>query len=161
MQRAARVLYDHDVPDADVLEASLASLQQHRDAILSYRSFVQMDDFHSHNIIVDSSQVRGFIDLEMTRYGNEVLLLAAAVVLTLDKPALWASLRKGHEDHCGRPIDPQTMTLARVAAPFSQWIRFMWYWTTDPKFLEEGEATRGWPIRDIKARILKLQKPES
>jgi hypothetical protein len=160
MQRAARVLRDEDVPDADILRASLASLQQHRDEILSYRSFIQMDDFHSHNIIVDGSNLRGFIDLEMTRYGNEVLLLAAAVVMTLDRPALWVSLRRGYEDCRGRPIDPQTMSLATIAAPFSQWIRFIWYWTTDPKFLEEGLATRGWPIRDIKARFLKLQKPE-
>lgn len=160
MERATRILHDNDVPDADVLDESLTSLRQNRNAIVSYRSFVQMDDFHSHNIIVDDTQLRGFVDLEMTRYGNEVLLLAAALVMTLDKPGLWASLRRGYEDSRGRPIDSRTMSLATIAGPFSQWIRFVWYWTTDPEFLEEGQTTRGWPIRDIKARVRKLQESE-
>ena len=159
-ERCARVFVKHDVPETEVLDASLASLRQNRDAILSQRSFVQIDDFHSHNIIVDGPQLRGFIDLEMTRYGNEVLLLAAAMVMTMDKPTLWSSLRRGYEGYCGKPIDSQTISLAKIAAPFSQWIRFMWYWTTDPQFLEAGERTRQWPIRDIKAIVQRLQKME-
>jgi hypothetical protein len=88
MERAAKILAEHNVPDAEVLKTSLSSLQQNRDAILSYPSFVQMDDFHPHNIIMDGPQLRGFIDFEMTRYGNEVLLLASAMVMTKLKPSL-------------------------------------------------------------------------
>jgi len=160
IERAAKVFGEHSVPGAGVLEASLESLRRNRDAILSGRSFVQIDDFHSHNIIVDGPELRGFIDLEMTRYGNEILLLSAAMVMTMDKPSLWSSLRRGYEGYSGKPIDSRTIVLAKVAAPFSQWIRFMWYWTTDPQFLEAGERTREWPIRDIKAIARKLQKTE-
>ena len=109
---------------------------------------------------MNGPQLKGFIDLEMTRYGNEILLLAAAMVMTMDEPTLWSSLRRGYEDYCGKPIRPKMITLAKIAAPFSQWIRFMWYWTTDPQHLEEGETTRGWPIRDIKAIVQKLQTME-
>ncbi len=154
---ATKILAEQDVPKADVLKESLALLQQNRDGILSYPNFIQMDDFHSHNIIVDGSELRGFIDLEMTRYGNEVLLLAAAVGMTLEKPLLWAALRRGYEDYRGKPIDSQTMFLAKVVVPYGQWIRFMWYWTADPKTLEEGETTRTWPIRDITGIVQKLQ----
>jgi hypothetical protein len=157
-QCADKILAEHDVPNANVLKTSLTALIQNRDAILSYQSFVQIDDFHSHNIIVEGSQLRGFIDLEMTRYGNEVLLLAAAVGMTINNLSLWTALRRGYEDFRKKPIDSQTMSLARIAVPFSQWIRFMWYWTADPKSLEEGETTRGWPIRDIVAAFQKLQK---
>jgi hypothetical protein len=153
---AAKVLAEEDVPKAEILKKSLSLLQQNRDAILSYPRFLQMDDFHSHNIIVDGPELRGFIDLEMTRYGNEVLLLAAGMVMTMEKPSRWGALRRGYEDYRGKRIDSQTMFLARIAAPFSQWIRFMWYWTADPKSLEEGETTRTWPIRDIIGVFQKL-----
>lgn len=157
IERSAQVFVEHDVPDAEILKKSLTSLQQNRNAILSPRSFVQIDDFHSHNIIVNGPELRGFIDLEMTRYGNEVLLLAAAIVMTMDKPVLWSSLCRGYENYYGRSVDSKIISLAKIAAAFTRWIRFVWYWTTDPKFLEAGEATRGWPIRDIKEMIQKLQ----
>lgn len=154
---ALKVLAKQDVPHKDVLDASLSALRHNRNAILAHPAFLQIDDFHSHNIIVDGSRLKGFIDIEMTRFGNEVLLLAAAMVMTAGKPMLWSSLRRGYEDYCQTSMAPQTITLAQIAAPFSQWIRFMWYWTTDPKYLEAGEKTRGWPIRSINETVEKLQ----
>ena len=154
---ASKVLAEQDVPHKGILDASLSALRHNRDAILAYPSFLQIDDFHSHNIIVDGSQLRGFIDLEMTRLGNEVLLLAAAMVMTADKPMLWSSLCRGYQKNCQMPMDTQIIVLAQIAAPFSQWIRFMWYWTTDPNYLEAGEKTREWPIRSIRETVEKLR----
>jgi len=136
-----------------MLGTSLAALRDYRDDILAYPSFVQMDDFHTCNIMADGPELTGFIDLEMTRSGNEALLLAAALAMTTHgRPERWAWIRRGYEDRRGEPIDRDLLSLACIAAPFSQWIRFMWYWTTeDVSALEPG--ARGWPIRDIKATI--------
>jgi Ser/Thr protein kinase RdoA (MazF antagonist) len=118
-----------------------------------------MDDFHTCNIMADGSELMGFIDLEMARYGNEVLLLAAAIAMTKDgRPERWGWIRRGYEDSRGEPIDGDLLTLARIAAPFSQWTRFMWYWTGNPQEFEEG--ARGWPIRDIKAIAERVQETE-
>ena len=154
--RAASILANHAVPDQAVLQASLDRLQQHRDAILACPSFIQMDDFHKNNIMVDGAEVTGFIDLEMTRYGNEVLVLAAALAAFAGTPDRWQWFRQGYEERRGAPISRDLFNLVCAAAPFTQWIRFMWYWTTPPELLEEGEITRTWPIRDIKAVVQKL-----
>ena len=147
--RAAEVLAEHEVPHRTVLEASLLELRKERDALLAYQTFIQMDDIHTNNVMVDGHELTGFIDLEMTRYGNEVFLLAAALAMTLTgRPEGWAWIRQGYEDVRG-PMDGRLLSLIRVAAPFSQWCRFMWYWTGDPREFEEG--ARGWPVRDIKA----------
>ncbi len=149
-ERAAKILAEQDVPHSTVLQRSLAALGENRDAILAYPTFLQMDDFHTCNMMADGEELTGFIDLEMTRWGNEVLLLAAALAMAAHRgPGQWGWIRRGYEDRRGRPIDRDLLSLAAIAAPLSQWTRFMWYWTTDPKELEEG--ARGWPIRDIKA----------
>jgi len=87
-ERSAKVLAEKDVPYKNILNTSLSVLQKNRDAILAYPTFIQMDDFHTGNIIVDGDKLMGFIDLEMTRYGNEVFLLAAALAMTADEEQL-------------------------------------------------------------------------
>jgi hypothetical protein len=131
LARAARVLRDRDVPHKETLARSLAALTQHRDAILAYPSFVHMDDFHTNNIMADGPTITGFIDLEMTRRGNEVLLLGAALASMRRRPAAWRSFRRGYEAARGAAMDDAMLSLVRSAAPFSTWIRFTWYWSTD------------------------------
>ena len=126
LARAGRVLRDRAVPHSDVLARSLAALVQNRDAILSHRDFVHMDDFHTANIMADGTRVTGFIDLEMTRRGNEVLLLGAALCSMCERPALWGAFRRGYEHARGARLDAPTLALVKSAAPFSQWIRFTW-----------------------------------
>ena len=149
--RAAKVLAREEVPHEALLTDALRALRGARDAILAYPTFIQMDDVHTHNVIVDAPEVTGFIDLEMTRYGNEVLLLAAALPMALGGWSEgWTWLRRGYEEGRG-PMGGDLLALVRVAAPFSQWCRFMWYWTGDPGDFEEG--ARAWPVRDIKAIV--------
>jgi hypothetical protein len=150
-ERSAKVLAKEYVPERTILEKSLSALVDNRDAILSYPSFIQMDDFHTSNIMADGPELTGFIDLEMTRYGNEVLLLGAGLAMMRHgRPERWSWIREGYEGRRGRHIDSDLLSLACIAAPLSQWIRFMWYWTTeDVGALEPG--ARGWPVRDIKA----------
>jgi hypothetical protein len=155
-ERAGKILAEQDVPDRVLLRTSLAALRDNREAILAYPSFLQMDDFHTCNIMADGIELTGFIDLEMTRYGNEVLLLASALAMMMEgPPARWAWIRRGYEDRRGRPIDSDLLSLARIAAAFSQWIRFMWYWTGDPSEFERG--ARSSPVRDIKAAAETIQ----
>jgi hypothetical protein len=156
IERSARILTDHEVPEKVILKASLERLQQYRDAILAFPSFVQIDDIHKNNIMVCGSEVTGFIDLEMTRYGNEVLVLAAALAAFDGLTDRWHWFLLGYEEKHGSGMGRDLFNLVCVAAPFTQWLRFMWYWTTEAQFLEEGEKTRGWPIRDIKAIIQKI-----
>ena len=131
LARAARVLRDRDVPHKETLARPLAALVQNRDAILAYPSFIHMDDFHANNIMADGARITGFIDLEMTRYGNEVLLLGAALSSMRRRPECWLSFRRGYEEARNSPIDGTMLSLVRSAAPFSTWIRFTWYWSTD------------------------------
>ncbi len=157
VERSAKVLREQDVPHEAILHESLSALRRQRDAILAYPSFIQMDDFHAGNIVSDGAELVGFIDLEMTRSGNEVLLLAAALAMTMyERPERWTWIRRGYEEVRRESISDELLSLACVAAPFSQWIRFMWYWTGDPGQWEEG--ARGWPIRDVKAVVEGLRK---
>ena len=156
IESSTRIFTDHEVPDKAILKASLERLQQCRDAILAFPSFIQMDDFHKNNIMVCGSEVTGFIDLEMTRYGNEVLVLAAALAAFGGITDQWHWFRQGYEEKRGSGISRDLFNLVCVAAPFSQWLRLMWYWTTEAQFLEEGQKTREWPIRDIKSIVQKL-----
>ncbi len=148
--RAGEVLAGHDMPHRAVLAASLAALREHRDAILATPPFLQMDDLHTSNIIVDGATLSGFVDLEMTRAGNEVLLLGAALAMVAaGPPERWAWMRRGYEEQRGSPVTDDLYYLACVAAPFSQWIRFMWYWTGG----EFDEGARFWVARDIVAIV--------
>ncbi len=158
VERSADILKTQDVPENTLLKVSLTRLQQCRDAILAFPSFLQMDDFHKNNIMVNGSEVTGFIDLEMSRFGNEVSVLAAALAAFGEFTEPWNWFLRGYEDRRASPIDREIYDLMCVAAPFTQWIRFMWYWTTEPQFLEEGEKTRGWPIRDIRAIVQRVKE---
>lgn len=154
-ERAARVLAEQDVPDKDILDRSLSALRQNREAILAYPTFVQMDDFHTSNIMAEGPDLTGFIDLEMTRWGNEVLVLAAMLaMMQRGQPERWTWIRQGYEDKQDKPIDDDLLALARIAAPFSQWTRFMWYWGTDdlPRWVIE-ENLRAVTIGDIKGIV--------
>ncbi len=154
-ERAAKVLAERDVPHKTLLGKSLSALQENRDAILSYPSFFHMDDFHTSNMMADGPELQGFVDLEMTRHGNEVLFLGAALaMMSKGRPERWSWIRRGYEDQRDKPLDSQMLSLARMAAPFSQWTRFMWYWSTDdlPRWAVEQNA-RAWPVRDVKAIV--------
>jgi len=152
MVRAARILAERDVPEKSILGKSLSALRQSRKAILAYPTFIQMDDFHTSNIMAEGPDLTGFIDLEMTRWGNEVLVLAAMLaMMQRGRPERWNWIQQGYEDRQGKSIDDDLLALARIAAPFSQWTRFMWYWSTDnlPRWVIE-ENLRMAEVRDIK-----------
>ncbi len=129
--RSAKVLNDRNLPHKDILQRSLSALMENRDAILTFPSFVHMDDFHDNNIMTDGSNITGFIDLEMTRSGNEILLLGAALSSMYQDARRWPSFRRGYENARGETLDMNTISLIRIAAPFSTWIRFTWYCSTD------------------------------
>ena len=151
IESAVRVLADENIQDKVTLQQSLTALEKNRDAILAFPSFLQMDDIHTSNIIVHGSQLQGFIDLEMTRSGNEVLLLAAAIVMCGERRDHWSWLRSGYEETAGRPLNETTLRLATIAAPFSQWIRIMWYWTAHcDEFIYRLREN---PVRDIVATV--------
>ena len=137
------------------------TLQKNRDAILAHPTFIQMDDFHTGNIIVDGDKLMGFIDLEMTRYGNEVFLLAAALAMTADEEqrGQWNWIRQGYEYRRGKPIDSDLLYLAGISASFCQWTRFMWYWSTDdlPQWAIEANMRKS-VTTDIKIITETIQK---
>lgn len=149
--RAARVLRDRSVPHKETLTRSLTALEQNRDAILAYPSFIHMDDFHTNNIMADGPKITGFIDLEMTRPGNEILLLGAALSSMCRQPGRWAPFRGGYEDARCMALNDSMLSLVRCAASFSTWIRFSWYWSTDDQpWWAEGMDLRSSAVRDIK-----------
>lgn len=94
--------------------------------------FICMDDFHYSDMIVDGPEFQGFIDLEMSRYGNEIMVLAA-VLASISPRQLdrWSWIRQGYENGRGRTLDNAMIALAAKVAPFTRWVRFMWYWSTD------------------------------
>ncbi|MBI5722426.1 MAG: aminoglycoside phosphotransferase family protein [Planctomycetes bacterium] len=129
---SAKALSLRQAPHKEMLAKSLQEIREHRNAILSWPGFVCMDDFHYNNIIADGPKLQGFIDLEMTRYGNEVLALAAFLSsIPQEQMDRWTWFREGYEDGRRSALDPGLVRLAAIAAPFTQWIRFMWYWSTD------------------------------
>jgi aminoglycoside phosphotransferase len=154
LARAAQVLRDRDVAHREVLNRSIASLQQNRDAILSYTDFVIMDDFHTNNIMAEGTRITGFIDLEMTRPGNEILLLGAALCSMCDRPERWESFRRGYERARGTPMDDAVLSLVRIAAPFTRWIRFTWYCSINdiPKWAVEMNLRHG-AVEDVAETI--------
>jgi len=161
IERSTKVFADKDVPYKTILIESLSTLQKNRDAILAYPTFIQMDDFHTGNIIVDGDKLMGFIDLEMTRYGNEVFLLASALAMTADEEqrGQWKWIRQGYEYRYGKPIDNDLLYLASISASFCQWTRFMWYWGTDdlPQWAIEANMRKS-VTTDIKMIVETIQK---
>lgn len=159
IERSARVLAEQDVPHKVLLEKSLTDIRDNRDAILSFPSFICMDDFHYSNIIADGSELQGFIDLEMARYGNEILVLAAFLAsMHLEQLERWPWFRQGYENGRGRSLESTMISLAAIAAPFTRWVRFMWYWSTDdiPQWVKERNV-RASVIQDIKATVELIQ----
>jgi hypothetical protein len=131
LARAERVVSERQVPLRATLKDSLGLLRLAQDAILAYPSFVHMDDFHANNIMAEGPRVTGFIDLEMTRSGNEPLLLGIALASLCPRPEAWPAFRRGYEHGRGTPLSDSLLLLARIAAPFSAWTRFTWYWSID------------------------------
>ena len=87
--------------------------------------------FKYYDIMTDGTEVTAFIDLEMTRSGNEILLLGAALLSVARRPECWPAFQQGYEDARGTTISDDMLALMRCAAPFSTWIRFTWYWSTN------------------------------
>jgi hypothetical protein len=129
--RAEKVLSDRPVLHKEALTESLIRLQQNRDAILAHPSFVQTDDFHMNNIMAQDLRVTGFIDLEMSCSGNEPLLIGIALTSLCQRQGAWLAFRRGYEERRGASLDGLLLLLARIAAPFSSWMRFTEYWSTD------------------------------
>ena len=156
---SAKALAERDVPDKALLEKSLSDIRNNRDAILSFPSFICMDDFHYSNMIADGPKLQGFIDLEMTRYGNEILVLAAFLAsMSPHQLERWSWIREGYENGRGHVLDSAMISLAAIVAPFTQWVRFMWYWSTDeiPQWAKDRNV-RASVIRDIKATVELIQ----
>jgi len=131
VDRAERVLQDRPVPHRKVLTEALNRLQENREVILSFPGFLKMDDFHTNNIMAQDSKVTGFIDLEMTSIGNEPLLIAGALASLWQRPEAWKAFARGYEHARGKEKADPVFRLARIAAPFSAFVHFTWYWSTD------------------------------
>ena len=102
-----------------------------RSAIVTRDSFLHVDDIHSNNLIVHDGRLQGFIDLEMSRFGNDLYLLGSALGTACHQPELWPSIRWGYETELGAGLDDETLLLIKQFVPFKLWIRFAWYWGTD------------------------------
>ena len=145
---SARILTEKDVPHKAILERSLSDIYTNREVILSFPRFIYMDDFHYANIIADGPKLQGFIDFEMTRYGNEILVLAGVLASMIpQQPERWSWIREGYEDGQGQALASELISLAAIFAPFNRWIRFMWYWGAE----EEPEWAK---TRNVKERVV-------
>lgn len=150
---SARVLTDSDIPHKAILARSLSRIRSNRQTLLSFPQFIYMDDFHYANIIADGPQLKGFIDLEMTRYGNEILVLANVLASMIpQQPERWSWIRQGYEAGRGEALDSDLISLAAIFAPFTLWIRFMWYWTTD-EITGSKKKMRAVAIEDLRKTV--------
>ena len=114
------------------LHHSIETLTEMRDQILERDVFLHVDDIHTNNLIVNEGELQGFIDLEMSRFGNDLYLLGSALQsATLDDPQQWRCILEGYEEEQGSSLSEQTLFLVKIFAPFQNWIRFAWYWGTD------------------------------
>ena len=152
---STNVLKTCDLPHQSLLENSLNDLRTNRDAILAYPSFIFLDDFHYSNIIAQDSTLQGFIDLEMSRYSNEVLVLGSVMASVIPSQLeRWSWIKTGYEAICRNRLDPETIYLSEIVAPFNPWIRFMWYWGSDevPAWAKEKNLRMS-VIQDIKDAV--------
>lgn len=114
------------------LHASVRNLQAARSEALSYPVFMHVDDVHGANMLVDGDKFQGFIDLEMSRLGNQLYLLGATLQWAcLDESPRWSPMRAGYEAEQGAAFSPDTLALIKLFAPFQRWARFAWYWGSD------------------------------
>jgi hypothetical protein len=160
--RAEKTLKEREFPHKDVLGRSLSLLKKNRDAILAYPRFLHMDDYHDNNIMTYGGKISGFIDLEMTFYGSEIQVLGGVLISMRRQRDRWQAFRRGYEAVRGKELDDNTLALARIVAPFSQWIRFNWYCTIDdlPWWAKEenlGLST----VRCLKESIEALETAET
>ena len=147
-ESSARILKEKDVPHKIILEKSLSAMRAHRDTLLSAPQFIYIDDFHYANIIADGPTLHGFIDFEMTRFGNEIFVLANVLASMIPKqPERWAWIREGYEEGHGHVLDADLISLAVIFAPFTHWIRFKGYWEPE----EEPEWVKK---RGVKKRVV-------
>ena len=152
---STNVLETCDLPHQSLLEKSLNDLRTNRDAILAYPSFIFLDDFHYSNIIAQGPTLQGFIDLEMSRYSNEVLVLGSVMASVIPSQLeRWSWIKTGYEAICRNRLDPETIYLSEIVAPFNPWIRFMWYWGCDevPAWAKEKNLRMS-VIQDIKDAV--------
>ena len=63
----------------------------------------------------------------------------------------WSWIKTGYESVRGNRLDPETIYLSEIVAPFNRWIRFMWYWGCDevPAWAKEKNLRMS-VIQDIK-----------
>ena len=149
---AGVLLETSDLPHQALLEDSLNDLRTNRDAILAYRNFIFLDDFHYSNIIAEGPTLQGFIDLEMSRYSNEVLVLGSVMASVIPSQLeRWSWIKTGYETVRGNRLDPEIIYLSEIVAPFNRWIRFMWYWGCDevPVWAKEKNLRKS-VIQDIR-----------
>jgi len=160
MESAAGALSTKDVPHAELLKGTLSTMQANRDALLALPRFVYMDDFHYANMIADGPNFQGFVDFEMTRYGNEALVLAGVLnSIPSAQKERWLWVRQGYEAERGKALDDTLIDLAFTFASFSKWIRFMWYWSSDalPEWAQKSNVRMS-VVEGIKDTVLLMRQ---
>ncbi len=140
IERSIRVLKDKDIPHKNILMPSIRALENKKDEILAFPNFIHMDDFHDNNIMTDGKRITGFIDLEMTRLGNEILFLGQVLLGCGTGIFSWKPFRKGYEEMKGKSLSQKKLSLIKIAAFFPLWSQFAWYWSINelPWWAKEG-----------------------
>jgi len=101
------------------------------------------------------------IVMEMTRMGNEPLMLGTVFAELHDKPGAWEEFKTAYRTARNEDDNEFAFHMARVTATFSQWIRCTWYLSTDDqpwwaKELELGNTT----VKSIAELEERIQKKE-
>jgi len=134
-----------------VLVKSIRAMAERRSEFLDRKSYFHPDDIHENNVVVEEGNLRGIIDLEMSRTGNDIYLLCAAFnSKSLRDPYFRDAFRDGWEAVRGSKIDEETKNLVKVFLPFQVWIRFGWYFNSDDP--EE------WAIQERKVTVKQLKE---
>jgi hypothetical protein len=137
--------------DDPVLLKSIRAMAERRSEFLGLKAYVHPDDIHENNMVVEDEFLRGIIDLEMSRTGNDIYLLCAALnSKSLRDPFFRDAFRQGWESKRGSAIDARTMALVKVFLPFQIWIRFGWYFNSD----DPAE----WVVQDRKVTLTQLKE---
>jgi hypothetical protein len=145
--KSRSLLETKDIPEQGFGLGILEEMEQCQNEVLAYPSFLYMDDFHFANMIADGATFQGFVDLEMTPLGNEVLALAR-VIRSMAHVHLhrWPEFLEGYESRTGTPVDQDILALAARFSTFTLWIRFVWYW--------EPEEPPQWTLKkDLRSKV--------